>query len=295
MNKLLPSKKFIKVFGGIVLILGLIVLIGVVFNKKTVFETKKENTGQVIVVGDLIEKDSDKDGLQDWEEALWGTDKDKADTDGNGISDFEEIKRKKELLANSSPEDLTENTRTDKLTQEIIKIVSVLQSSGQLTPENQDQISDQIVDYIEKNGQLKVYTAADFDSQLGDQKSVNAYLKVLNESLLKTKLSEDEMVLAWEYEKTIDNNMLFELKSVSQKLKKEENVLAKINPPEQFLEIHVRFLNSITALANLYDGLAQYEIDPLIALSAYSKIGDIFTEQQDTIDAMISRIKEFQS
>ena len=77
MNKLLPSKKFIKVFGGIVLALGLIVLIGVVFNKKTIFETKKENSGQVIVVGDLIEKDTDGDGLKDWEESLWGTDKEK--------------------------------------------------------------------------------------------------------------------------------------------------------------------------------------------------------------------------
>ncbi len=102
------------------------------------------------------------------------------------------------------------------------------------------------------------------------------------------------MVLAWEYEKTIDNNMLFELKSVSQKLRKQEELLAKVTPPEQLLGIHVRFLNSISTLANLYDGLGQYEVDPLIALSSYSKIGDVFTEQQDTIDAMISRIKEFQ-
>ena len=35
--------------------------------------------------------DSDRDGLKDWEELLWKTDKTNADTDGDGTSDGEEL------------------------------------------------------------------------------------------------------------------------------------------------------------------------------------------------------------
>ena len=39
----------------------------------------------------LAEADTDKDGLRDWEEELWGTEKDNPDTDGDGTSDGEEV------------------------------------------------------------------------------------------------------------------------------------------------------------------------------------------------------------
>ena len=39
----------------------------------------------------IAQIDTDQDGLADWEEVLWQTDKNNPDTDGDGTSDGEEI------------------------------------------------------------------------------------------------------------------------------------------------------------------------------------------------------------
>lgn len=50
--------------------------------------------------------DRDQDGLFDWEEALWGTDPDKRDTDGDGVSDGEETKSGRSPLT-PGPDEVT--------------------------------------------------------------------------------------------------------------------------------------------------------------------------------------------
>lgn len=42
-------------------------------------------------LGDLCDEDDDNDGVMDWEEAIWGTDKYLADTDGDGVSDLTDV------------------------------------------------------------------------------------------------------------------------------------------------------------------------------------------------------------
>src|SRR5262245_47588348 len=71
-------------------------------------------------VEDLVNKDTDGDNLPDWEEGLLGTDPQKKDTDGNGISDSAEMEKVREQAALSGGLDLSiqdpENlTETDKL------------------------------------------------------------------------------------------------------------------------------------------------------------------------------------
>ncbi|KKR84482.1 MAG: LamG domain protein jellyroll fold domain protein [Candidatus Nomurabacteria bacterium GW2011_GWA2_40_97] len=44
------------------------------------------------ILEDLVNKDTDLDGVYDWEESLWGTDPTKKDTDDDGVLDNLEIK-----------------------------------------------------------------------------------------------------------------------------------------------------------------------------------------------------------
>ncbi|MCR4311641.1 MAG: hypothetical protein NUV54_03715, partial [Candidatus Taylorbacteria bacterium] len=85
----LPSKKILQ----LALVLGIIGLFTYFF----VYKTKKEVYTAPLTVqkseeSPLLAKDSDSDGLKDWEEQLWKTDPLNPDTDGDGTPDGAEIK-----------------------------------------------------------------------------------------------------------------------------------------------------------------------------------------------------------
>ncbi len=71
----------------------------------------KGNKGNNIVLFDkpkivegIINKDSDDDGLKDWEESLWKTDLNNSDTDGDGTPDGEEVREGRDPLK-AGPDD----------------------------------------------------------------------------------------------------------------------------------------------------------------------------------------------
>ena len=92
----LPSKKLSIILISITLVVIIFFVIKNIMNKKP---QDKEGQKVSLTVSELIQNDSDKDGVADWEETLWGTDPRKADSNNDGISDFEEIKQKKDALS----------------------------------------------------------------------------------------------------------------------------------------------------------------------------------------------------
>ena len=113
MYKYLPSKKFLLVILSIIIA---IIIIGLsLYLKKlqpaparlTVVEAQNK-------VQEFMALDSDKDGLLDWEEALWKTDPKKTDTDGDGTNDNDEIKANRDpLKANTAPKGSEPNDKID--------------------------------------------------------------------------------------------------------------------------------------------------------------------------------------
>ena len=70
-------------------------------------ETKKQTTGPPKTKEEIVQnlnRDTDQDGLKDWEEKIYGTNPEKADTDKDGAPDGEEIKTSRNPLL-AGPED----------------------------------------------------------------------------------------------------------------------------------------------------------------------------------------------
>lgn len=292
MKNILPSKSFVKVFGSIVLILALIFLIGVIFNRKTVFQKgeDKKNT-EVIVVKELVEKDTDGDGLKDWEESIWGTDENKVDTDENGKNDFEEVREKQKVLTDGyETEEGEDSTKTALFSREMLTIVSSLSQGGQLNQENQEAISEQIADYLSKNSE-KIYTITDLEITTMSKKDTDKYLLKINEIMKNSAPTEQEIVSAVEYEKTIDEENLDILIKASKKFESQENILKTLVVPETFQLEHLAFLNALSNLKTLYKKLSLYETDPLMALSGYQGIEDVILGYRNALNGFSIKIK----
>lgn len=87
----------------------------------------------------IIEKDSDGDGLLDWEETLWGTDPFVIDTDGDGILDGEYVASRKK---NKTPEEIVkfeDLSYTSQFSRTFFAEYLQYQSDGTLT-ENEKSI-----------------------------------------------------------------------------------------------------------------------------------------------------------
>jgi len=114
--KYLPSKKF-SISLGIAI---LIVLIAVIINYSREGNFKVENNNISAekslssALTDANNIDTDGDGISDWQEVLYGTNPKKADTDGDGTNDSDEIKGNRDpLKANTAPTGQTPNDLID--------------------------------------------------------------------------------------------------------------------------------------------------------------------------------------
>lgn len=86
------TKRNNVVFIAVIILLVVIVIVVRKNIKKQEVNPENDRSIAVNQTEDLYARDSDNDGLKDWEEVLWNTDPNIADTNGNGVSDGEEVR-----------------------------------------------------------------------------------------------------------------------------------------------------------------------------------------------------------
>ena len=126
----LPSKNFtVFVGGGLALVLIVSLIFGLVKGKESFSALKTQDLKtDGSTLSDLLQTDTDLDGVLDWEEALWGTDKTLKAT-FNETPDAIYVKQKKDSLATEdSSGDLNE---TDKFARSFFASYLALESAGE--------------------------------------------------------------------------------------------------------------------------------------------------------------------
>ena len=101
-KKYLPSQVFIKIAGICLVLIIVFLLILFVFSREEVFSSGNNKSKIPLSVGDqtifgVIQKDTDGDTIADWEEELWGTNKNQKITFDN-MPDLTYIENKKKEL-----------------------------------------------------------------------------------------------------------------------------------------------------------------------------------------------------
>lgn len=286
-RKILPSKKFVKIVGGIGFIILAIFLIKTFAGKKVFY--KSASKGHVLVVGDAVEKDTDGDGLHDWEEGLWGTDPNNPDTDGNGVSDGQQIRALQASLSGISIGEnslATDTTKTGALTRDILTIAKAVNQSGPLTPESQEAITDEIANYLAKRDQM-VFTIKDITiMESATQTQARNYATLMKKSVEGTTLNNTDVALISEYEANIDSGNMAPYFATGDKFTKEREFIRKTAVPEQYITIHLAYINALEGLGSLYTDIGSQEEDPAKALAAVISAQAIFDQYQKALELM---------
>ena len=284
-KKYLPSEQFIARVIIIVIIItvvfGMYELVKFIKNKVT-----KKDAPIQLVIGDIIQKDSNNNGIADWEEYLWGLDPKK-----NGESNKEFITAKKETLSQSGSV-LTNDSRTSAtnaaLSEQFFALIVSLEQSGQLDEQSIQSISDALGKTVEAKPINDIYTSNDLKIiQDSDEANIN-YFKAFS-SLVTKYENEDigsELTLISQGLGNNDPQALYAAKTVGEAYKSFGKELMQIPVPGVLSTAHVKLANDYEKTGESIESLTQILSDPIVGMSAiinYKKYSDGIVSDIDDI------------
>jgi len=267
-KKYLPSKKFATILLIIVVFIAIFFTIkGVVF----LFKSNKSANGKgqptTMIVGDIIQKDSNYNGIADWEEYLWGLDPTK-----NGPENKEFITAKKNALtqsgAISAPDDSKVITDNEILSQEFFATIVSLQQTGNVDAASIQSVSDAIGQKIEATPIPDIYTKADLKiiTDSADAK-LNYFTTFMN--LVTKYQNEDigsELILISQGIGNNDPQALSAAGSVASAYRAFGSDLVKIPVPSSASSTVLDLANNYYKTGQSIDGLTQTLSDPIVGM-----------------------------
>ncbi len=287
MDKYLPSKKFTLIVGtsAVVLLLG---YFGYTYfaSGKTIFTKKDPRVG--VAVGDVINRDTDLDGIPDWEEALWGTDPEKKDSDGNGITDDVEINARRDAVNTDSG---TENpdgqiNETERFAREFFTTISSLKASGDL---NQNSITNLALGFGKNISEYQklpdTYTRVDVKTVPATSQTRQSYYTALKDSTtthaadIGTEL--DALARGIDNENPEDMVEVARIGGVYTSIALE---LAQVSVPEDAAALHLSLLNNYTKIGTALKNTSSLLDNPLIGLIGLSQYNDEDALAAETIE-----------
>jgi len=264
MNKeYLPSKEFItRVIVIIILAVGIFAiykLVGFIKNKST-----SSDTPLVLSIVQSTQKDSNGNGIPDWEERLWGLNPNK-----KGASNKEEIiERRKALNPNAdfSEEDeaLTEN---ESLSHELFAVVMALQQTGELDEEAIQIISKTFSQKIEATPIPDIYTMEMVKLTKDNPENVEKYYDSFRSLALKYQNRNigDELTYLIQGIAYNDQQVISLMETVGVAYREFGAELIKIPTPPMLSSINLALANAYEKNAQSIEGLAMVFSDPIVA------------------------------
>lgn len=272
----IPNNKILSLVVAIVLVVTIVISYNEYRDNIGTQPTTEKTTAEVkptIVLQNTYEsKDSDSDGLSDWEEVLWKTDSKKKDTDGDGTNDGEEVALSRDPLkkgpndkyseTNSLVDSYTPFFQTDynTLTSKVARTILTKSTEGAGAAATAE-ITAQIKAELEIAKIYKKENLITFEPT--DKKKMEKY----SEELMRIQVEEISAVA-----KNIKNPY-----SYSDSYKNMALRLSAIEVPSNLAGLHIDYINNFNALSIMAKRVADSEKDPVVLLATipeYEKLSD---------------------
>lgn len=286
-----------------------VVFVVVLFWSKneTVYKNAYQENGLVYngneKVGDLVNRDTDEDGISDWQEGLFGTDPTKKDTDGNGIPDNVEIAKMSGQMPqngelNLNIEETNENlTETDRLSREIFSTVATLTQTGVIDQATIDKLSQSLSNRMQGSSEQKMFALNQLNITKTDTvQDVKNYSTALNKINEKYPIPENSILVILDRfivnEDTVDDSALLEMEKVIKYLNAVIADMAKIDVPPSLAQSHIDVINTMQKISENTSLIKLYDTDTLLAMNGISQYGENMVVLESAIDKLEALIQE---
>ncbi len=279
----LPSKKFQKILGSIVIVIVVIILISLVGSGKIHITQKQKEQAviQKMTLSELVQKDTDNDGSPDWEEGLFGTDPKQPISNKQGIPDGEYINNQKKAQGGGDTSNLTE---TDKAAQDFFIAIEALKQSDNLTPTALYNITSSISQTILSEKLPETYAFSDVKTTENNKQNQKKYMtdfKKIHSDAIKKGLGKELGV----FMQALGEGNRDQLASLSKYADIYKNMsvqLKNIQTPEDLSTNHYLLINHYERIGISLNNISESFENPtkgMIGVAGYKK----WTEESNTV------------
>lgn len=234
--------------------------------------------------------DTDNDGVRDWEEVLLGTDPENPDSNGDGVSDGEELAAARRVYEEGGGVTITNasTTNTDLLARQIFGAYIQSKQQGTYDPEAFDFLVAQAANTQFAQRHEAEYTLDDIITTPDTTSAaVEAYKQGFQDAILPvTTIGEYELTT---YGRAIEQGDASEFEKLTNAANVyhsiAENLLA-MTVPEDAAQAHLDLVNGFNTFANILLTMNVTPEDPILAFVATRN----FIEGEDGIKTAYSQI-----
>ena len=227
-----------------------------------------------------MEKDTDGDGVPDWEEGLYGTDPTNKETTP-GIPDSTTIAKLKTDQGtngtttggnNQEPENLTQ---TDKVSRQLFATVAATEQSGAMDQATADQISSSLADKIQNSAPRKVYALSDIKIINNDLfATTEKYSEALADVFKKYQVGYTILDVLQKFapdENNVDTSALSKLDPIITQTNTMIGGMLKTAVPQSLAALHLEVINALERVVENISDIKLYDTDPVVALGGINQ------------------------
>lgn len=265
-KSILPSRRFVVIVLTICVVVLFIVFLPDWLQKERfdiTTNTPDSNSLVAVSLGDVIDEDTDGDGLLDWEESLHNMDPLNPDTDGDGIKDGDELFLRQQETGVVSQGAASISEVEDHLLNELIATTLVVNSGNVVTKDQIDEAANLFAERLQSITTTE-YSSADLHIVPIQGQYAVEYTHYMEQAIIQYPLTEDDITL-------VSNVLVSEepdyssILVVGEKYQSFTETLLNAPVPPEAVELHLRFTNAVQAYAEVVNRIAATETAPLVA------------------------------